>query len=182
MNRLEIDEKNMYAIVEPYVSHAQLHAEAIKRGLHMGTPEAGSLGADLVVGDSLDDALRSMPRRWETLDRHSPPVLDHDHCDWLLAYDFCHFASAEIDFPHEKTEEICQAVLNSAAETIAQDMEEQVIEFTTCVTPANRTGLAYANLHLILSRIKKALDPHNVANPTRFIDMEKMEKAERLLK
>ena len=32
MNAIEIDEKNGIAIVEPYVIHAQLHAEAIKRG------------------------------------------------------------------------------------------------------------------------------------------------------
>ncbi len=32
MNKIEIDEKNGIAIVEPYVIHAQLHAEAIKRG------------------------------------------------------------------------------------------------------------------------------------------------------
>jgi glycolate oxidase len=143
---------------------------------------AGSLGADLVVGDSLDDVLRSMSRGWEILDRRSPPILDYDHCDWLLVYDFCHFASAEIDFPHEKTEEVCQAVLNSAAETIAQEMKEQVVEFTICVTPANRTGPAYTNFHLMLAKIKKTLDPNNVANPTRLIDMEKMEKAERSLR
>ena len=47
MDRLEIDEKNMYAIVESYVTHAQLHAEAMKRGLHMGTPEAGSQSSSL---------------------------------------------------------------------------------------------------------------------------------------
>jgi glycolate oxidase len=32
MNKIEIDEKNGIAIVEPYVIHAQLQAEAIKRG------------------------------------------------------------------------------------------------------------------------------------------------------
>ena len=47
MTRLEIDDKNMYAIIEPYVSHAQLHAEAMKRGLYMGTPEAGSQTSSL---------------------------------------------------------------------------------------------------------------------------------------
>ena len=47
LNKLEIDEKNMYAIIEPYVTHAQLHAEAMKRGLHMGTPEAGSQSSNL---------------------------------------------------------------------------------------------------------------------------------------
>lgn len=34
MNRIiEIDEKNMYAVVEPYITFGQLHAEAIKKGL-----------------------------------------------------------------------------------------------------------------------------------------------------
>ncbi len=47
LNRLEIDEKNMYAIIEPYVTHAQLHAESMKRGLFMGTPEAGSQTSNL---------------------------------------------------------------------------------------------------------------------------------------
>ena len=43
MNRiLEIDEKNMYALIEPYVSHAQLHSEANRRGLYIGSPEAGA--------------------------------------------------------------------------------------------------------------------------------------------
>jgi FAD/FMN-containing dehydrogenase len=32
MNKIEIDEKNGIAVVEPCVIHAQLHAEAIKRG------------------------------------------------------------------------------------------------------------------------------------------------------
>ena len=36
MNRIiEINEKNMYAVVEPYVISAQLQAELMKRGLHL---------------------------------------------------------------------------------------------------------------------------------------------------
>jgi len=43
MNRIvEIDEKNMYAVIEPYVTIAQIHAEANQRGLYMGSPEASS--------------------------------------------------------------------------------------------------------------------------------------------
>jgi glycolate oxidase len=43
MNRIvEINEKNMYAVVEPYVITAQLQAELMKRGLHMNVKGAGS--------------------------------------------------------------------------------------------------------------------------------------------
>jgi hypothetical protein len=43
MNRiLEIDEKNMFAIVEPYVICAQLQAEAMKRGLNINIIGAGA--------------------------------------------------------------------------------------------------------------------------------------------
>jgi glycolate oxidase len=39
---LKIDEKNMYAVVEPYVCFAELQAEAMKRGLYCPSPPAGS--------------------------------------------------------------------------------------------------------------------------------------------
>ena len=43
MNRiLEINEKNMYAVVEPYVIYAQLQAELMKRGLNCNVTGAGS--------------------------------------------------------------------------------------------------------------------------------------------
>jgi glycolate oxidase len=43
MNRIiEINEKNMYAVVEPYVVYAQLQAELMKRGLNCNVTGAGS--------------------------------------------------------------------------------------------------------------------------------------------
>jgi glycolate oxidase len=39
---VEIDEKNMYAVIEPYVTMAQVHSEANKRGLYLGSPEASA--------------------------------------------------------------------------------------------------------------------------------------------
>lgn len=43
MNRIiEINEKNMYAVVEPYVISAQLQAELMKRGLHFNIKGAGT--------------------------------------------------------------------------------------------------------------------------------------------
>src|SRR5690606_787491 len=43
MNKIvEINEKNMYAVVEPYVITGQLQAELFKRGLHLNVKGAGS--------------------------------------------------------------------------------------------------------------------------------------------
>ena len=39
---IEINEKNMYAVVEPYVISAQLQAELMKRGLHLNVKGAGT--------------------------------------------------------------------------------------------------------------------------------------------
>jgi FAD/FMN-containing dehydrogenase len=38
---VEIDEQNMYAVVEPYVIHAQLQAEALKLGMNINIPGSG---------------------------------------------------------------------------------------------------------------------------------------------
>jgi len=43
----EIDGKNMYAVIEPLVTLAQLHAEANKRGLYIGSPEASAQSSAL---------------------------------------------------------------------------------------------------------------------------------------
>ena len=44
---LELDEKNMYAVIEPLTTLAQLHAEANKRGLYIGSPEASAQSSAL---------------------------------------------------------------------------------------------------------------------------------------
>jgi glycolate oxidase len=51
MNRIiEINEKNMYAVVEPYVISAQLQAELMKRGLHFNVKGAGTNCAAMLRG------------------------------------------------------------------------------------------------------------------------------------
>ena len=51
MNRIiEINEKNMYAVVEPYVISAQLQAELMKRGLNCNIKGAGSNCSAIVKG------------------------------------------------------------------------------------------------------------------------------------
>jgi len=56
MNRLiQIDEKNMYAIVEPYVTHSQLQVEAFKRGLY--TISLGCGGQASVLANHIHSGL-----------------------------------------------------------------------------------------------------------------------------
>jgi glycolate oxidase len=51
MNRIiEINEKNMYAVVEPYVISAQLQAELMKRGFHFNVKGAGTNTAAMLRG------------------------------------------------------------------------------------------------------------------------------------
>ncbi|WP_458011047.1 FAD-binding oxidoreductase [Candidatus Solincola sp.] len=50
---LEIDERNMYAVVEPYVSCAQLQAETMKRGLNCYIIGAGAGTSPLASATSL---------------------------------------------------------------------------------------------------------------------------------
>jgi len=51
MNRIiEINEKNMYAVVEPYVISGQLQAELMKRGLHMNIKGSGSTCSAMLRG------------------------------------------------------------------------------------------------------------------------------------
>ena len=47
---IEINEKNMYAVVEPYVINAQLQAELMKRGLNCNIKGAGSNGSAILKG------------------------------------------------------------------------------------------------------------------------------------
>jgi glycolate oxidase len=47
---IEINEKNLYAVVEPYVINAQLQAELMKRGLNCSIKGAGSNGSAILKG------------------------------------------------------------------------------------------------------------------------------------
>ncbi|MFX1487467.1 MAG: hypothetical protein ACFFBS_10340, partial [Promethearchaeota archaeon] len=41
--------------------------------------------------------------------------------------------------------------------------------------PVNERGPAFNNITRFLARVKQSLDPYNIANPGRLIDMEKVD-------
>jgi hypothetical protein len=103
--------------------------------------------------------------------------LDCGHPAWVTPYDLGHYALAEVDFPRQKTDE---DDLNAArpllVDSIKKNVQQGITTHGLSATPYNFTGAAFANVHLIVAKIKRSLDPNNIANPRRLVDMEAVEK------
>jgi hypothetical protein len=121
---------------------------------------------------------RSLPPSWEVLDKYTPPFLDSDHPAWVAPYDFAHSALSETDFPREKTDENDRQLIQALVEAAKRCVSEQVVSGLTSVGPGSVIWSAFPHYHLILPKIKRSLDPNNVANPTRLIDVTKVGGAE----
>ena len=63
-------------------------------------------------------------------------------------------------------------------ELVRGGMENSIVNAMIAAAPMNRIGSAFGNVHLLLAKIKKGLDPNNVSNPGRVVDMDAIEKAE----
>jgi hypothetical protein len=136
----------------------------------------GAFGEVHLVWDSLDDPLSSLPPAFEIADKHTPPFIDHDNCDNVWPVHLLTGALSELDFPVEKNVESCEEQAKAAIESVEHDMKKGYLTWLSITAPLSSTGPAYSNLHLIMAKIKKSLDPYNLANPTRLIDMDAMEK------
>jgi hypothetical protein len=143
---------------------------------HRVSRPAGSFQMAVIALDSLDSIEKMFTPAFETLDKYTPPFLDSYHADWVISYDFGHFASAENDFLAEKDDETGVGMRRLASERIKQEVTQGLPGMYAEMGIFHKTGKVFANTHLIAAGIKKALDPNNVANPTRFIDIEGMEK------
>jgi len=126
--------------------------------------------------DSLEDAFRSLPISWEIVDKYSPPALDSGHPAWVAPYDLGHYALAEVEFPREKTDENDSIIGKMVYETAKQVAEDRAVGAITNLGPSAITATAFPINTAVLSRIKQKLDPLNLANPTRLIDIDKLKK------
>jgi glycolate oxidase len=126
--------------------------------------------------DSIDDAERSFVGAHAVLDKYTPPFLDHDHPAWVGPYDFGHSALAETDFPREKTDENDLKVAQSMVDCVTMSVNEGAVNLFISLGPGRMVWPAYPTSRDLLYKIKKALDPKNVANPGRVIDTDLVEK------
>jgi len=144
----------------------------------MARPAGGYYISDMAI-DSLDDCIRNFEAGWPILDKYTPPLLDSQHPAWVVPYDFGHCALSEMDVPREKEDEADLIVIGGILnDVIGKSMESGVPAFLLSTSPYDRSGSAFANIHLLVARLKHALDPYNLANPTRFISMDKMDESE----
>jgi len=129
------------------------------------------------AGDSLEDLMRSVPASQKIRDKYTPPLgpMGRDqHKYW--PGDFGRVAFQETDTIGDRTDECLELEENIILpELIKKDLDSSTVGMYTW-EEASLFGPAFSNYHLLLGKIKKSLDPNNVANPTRLIDMEKMEK------
>lgn len=129
--------------------------------------------------DSLYDALRSIPKGTEVLARYSPPLGDgglydrgqQQHKFWVA--DFGRIATVGISSFGEKTEEF-EAVMAKVRPEVTHYCLDNSIFTVGFASEANRTGAHFANIHRLLASIKRALDPMNIANPGRLVDVIKV--------
>jgi hypothetical protein len=143
-------------------------------GNRMARPAGGYYIADMAI-DSLDDCMRNFASGWPILDKYTPPLLDSVHPAWVSSYDFGHHALAEMDVPREKQDDAdLIAVGGILKDAIALSAKTKVPAFLITTSSYDRIGTVFANIHLLVARMKRALDPNNLANPTRLINMEKM--------
>jgi glycolate oxidase len=143
---------------------------------HRAARPAGTFQMAVIAHDSFDSIERLFKPAFETLEKYTPPFLDSYHADWVISYDLGHFASAENDFFAEKDEETGVGMRRLASDRIKQEMAQGLPGMYAGMGTFHKVGKIFANTHLIAAGIKKALDPNNIANPSRFIDIEAMEK------
>jgi hypothetical protein len=137
----------------------------------------GGYFMQVVITDSLDETLTGVQSGWELLDNYTPPILDCGHPAWVHPYDFGHNALLEIDFPRQKTDDDDMNVVRPLlTDGIKKNVQQGIASHAIAAIPYNFTGKSFANVHLMMAKIKRSLDPNNIANPSRLVDMEMVGK------
>jgi hypothetical protein len=132
--------------------------------------------------DSLQDALRSVRAGLELKAKLAPLTGDggiYDmgqggHSFWLV--DFGRIATSGVGGSFlNKTEECKRELAAKLAPELVKAYIGNRVFATTMAFDASKVGPYFSNVHLLLARLKKVLDPNNIANPTRLVDIKKIE-------
>jgi len=139
--------------------------------------KVASLGSST---ESLQDALRSTSLGAATLKQFSPPLGDgglfdrgQEQTKATLA-DFGRIATASVGCFAEKTTEF-ETLMSGTVNPYLKSLRKGKKVFSAgAAMDVSASGKQFAGIHHLIAGVKQALDPNNVANPTRLIDMNKM--------
>lgn len=180
----DYEEKVMYEIIKEFGGHVMPEPYLTKirncfqpniiRDAHRH--RFTRLGRPVLTGstvDSMMDTLRSAKEDIEIKDSVTPPlgVMGPQLKFW--PYDFGHAAWTEIDALAEKCPEFEELALHSITPAQVKDAFEQGTFYCQLMAALNLVGPKYYNVDQLFGRIKVGLDPNNIANPTRMLNVKK---------
>jgi hypothetical protein len=125
--------------------------------------------------DSVADTEVLFPKLWNWRDKNSPPLPDKNfptHKFW--APDFGRTAFAEMGVVGENSSE-CNEIMLRITKGITDDGLRESRPGMYNFRQVDMVGHAFSDVHILLGKLKKSLDPNNLANPTRTINSEAME-------
>ncbi len=160
--------------------HDEITVAAV-RDTHRGRyARLGPMGGTGGSSESLYDALRSIRDGQQLKVKYTPPLGDgglydmgaENHKFWIA--DFGRIVTTAVGSFAEKSAEYEEFVFAKLMPEVSKHNVENHIFVAAHGYDASRTGAMYANVHHLLAHIKKELDPNNIANPTRLVDMHHM--------
>lgn len=130
----------------------------------------GSVAVSSVVFDSLGCLNNQMKYALEIRSSYSPPLGDTGTSIKFWPGSFARAGCSEFDFMNEKSKEAFEVTKQRMGDIIKQCKKYSEIE-AEAVLHVDEVGEVFYNAHKILAGIKKGLDPNNMANPTRLLNM-----------
>jgi len=125
--------------------------------------------------DSMDNSLKVIEIVDEVKKEWEAPFIGIEESDWICPYDYGWFSNAEgavLIVDELKTEEDVKKVAELTILGVKAAIENKFYH-TLQVAPINLIlGPVYGNYHLLLQKIKKAIDPENISNPPNPIAVE----------
>jgi hypothetical protein len=126
--------------------------------------------------DSLYDVLRSAQTDLPLRDKYTPPLGDMGNSIKFWPFDFGRLAWTEIDSISEKSLEFDDMLKKEITPDMIRTALQNSSASTATIYALVQLGSFFCNVHLLLGEIKNSLDPNNIANPTRLINMGQMKK------
>jgi hypothetical protein len=138
----------------------------------------GAFISEKVGFDSIDHALTYVLEGMEVKRSFYPIVLDDkEEAGWILSFDFGHHALGEITSYYDNSPENSLQILRLEQECIKQDVDINAYTGITFGPTHDFIGPEMGNYHLLLKKIKAALDKDDLSNPGRFVQMDKSKES-----